>query len=70
MESCRCGELDYFFVYPEDYSQQQIEWVKGALSPRPHHPALEMIFVYLQQEGTLNLNFRGPYRAMEPLSTV
>ena len=27
VEALRRGELDYFFAYPEDYSQQSIEWV-------------------------------------------
>ena len=67
VESCRRGELDYFFAYPEDYSQQQIEWVKGAFDQRPHNPTFEVVFVYSQQGGTLDLNFRGPYRAVEPL---
>ena len=67
VEPFRRGELDYFFAYPEDYSQQQIEWVNGAFAQRPHNPAFEVIFVYSQQEGALDLNFRGPYRAVEPL---
>ena len=67
VEACRRGELDYFFAYPEDYSQQQIEWVKGAFGCRPHNPTFEVVFVYSQEEGTLDLNFRGPYRAVEPL---
>ena len=67
VESCRRGELDCFFAYPEDYSQQQIEWVKGAFDQRPHNPTFEVVFVYSQQEGTLDLNFRGPYRAVDPL---
>ena len=28
VEPFRRGELDYFFAYPEDYSQQSIEWVE------------------------------------------
>ena len=31
----RRGELDYFFSYPEDYSQQRIEWVNGEFDRRP-----------------------------------
>ncbi len=67
VESYRRRDLDYFFAYPEDYSQQQIEWVKGAFDQRPHNPTFEVVFVYSQQEGALDLNFRGPYRAVEPL---
>jgi len=67
VEPFRRGELDYFFAYPEDYSQQSIEWVDGEFVHRPHNPAFEVIFVYLQQEGSLDLNLRGTHKAVEPL---
>ena len=67
VESYRRGALDYFFAYPEDYSRQQIEWVDGAFGRRPHNPAFEVVFVYSREEGTLDLNFDGPYRSVEPL---
>ena len=67
MEPFRRGPLDYFFAYPEDYSQHSIEWVDGEFARRPHNPAFEVIYVYSQQEGSLDLNFRGPRRAVEPL---
>ena len=34
---------------------------------RPHNPAFEVIYVYSQKEGTLDLNFRGSNKAIEPL---
>jgi hypothetical protein len=34
---------------------------------RPHNPAFEVIYVYSQNEGSLDLNFRGSYKAIEPL---
>lgn len=67
VEPFRRGELDYFFAYPEDYSQQSIEWVDGQFGRRPHNPAFEVIYVYSQNDGLLDLNFRGSYRAIEPL---
>ena len=67
VESFRRGELDYFFAYPEDYSQQSIEWVNGEFDCRPHNPAFEVIYVYSQKEGSLDLNFRGSNKAIEPL---
>lgn len=67
VEPFRRGKLDYFFAYPEDYSQQSIEWVNGEFDRRPHNPAFEVIYVYSQQDGTLDLNFRGSYKAVEPL---
>lgn len=67
VEPYRRGELDYFFAYPEDYSQHAVEWVSGQFARRPHNPAFEVIYVYSQHEGSLDLNFRGSYKAIEPL---
>ena len=67
VEPVRCGALDYFFAYPEDYSQQSIEWVDGQFGQRPHHPAFEVVYVYSQAEGSLDLNFRGTRTAVQPL---
>ena len=70
IEPFRRGELDYFFAYPEDYSQQAVEWVNGEFGRRPHNPAFEVIYVYSQKDGTLDLNFRGSHKAIEPLQTM
>ncbi len=70
VEPFRRGDLDYFFAYPEDHSQQSIEWVNGKFDRRPHNPAFEVIFVYSQTEGSLDLNFRGSYKAVEPLQAM
>ncbi|MBN1548945.1 MAG: hypothetical protein JW902_20005 [Syntrophaceae bacterium] len=67
VEPLRRGDFDYYFAYPEDYSQQSIEWVDGEFDRRPHNPAFEVIYVYSQKEGSLDLNFRGSYKAIEPL---
>ena len=67
VEPFRRGELDYFFAYPEDYSQQAIEWVDGKFGRQPHNPAFEVIYVYSRKDGSLDLNFRGSYKAIEPL---
>jgi len=67
VEPFRRGNLDYYFAYPEDYSQQNIEWVDGEFDRRPHTPAFEIIYVYSQKEGSLDLNFRGSKKAVEPL---
>ena len=67
VEPFRRGELDYFFAYPEDYSQQSVEWVNGQFDRRPHNPAFEVIYVYSQKDGSLDLNYRGANKAVEPL---
>ena len=70
VEPFRRGDLDYFFAYPEDYSQQSPEWVNGQFGIRPHNPAFEVIFVYSQSEGSLDLHYRGSYKAIEPLQAM
>jgi hypothetical protein len=70
VEPFRRGELDYFFAYPEDYSQQSIEWVNGEFDRRPHNPAFEVIYVYSEKEGSLDLNIRGSKMAVEPLQGI
>lgn len=67
VEPFRRGDLDYFFAYPEDYSQRSIEWVGGQFKFRPHNPAFEIIFVYSEKEGTLDLHYQGDRKAVEPL---
>jgi hypothetical protein len=70
VEAFRRGELDYFFAYPEDYSQQSIEWVDNTFARRPHNPAFEVIYVYSENDGTLDLNCRGANKAVEPLQAM
>jgi len=41
--------------------------VNGEFGRRPHNPAFEIIYVYSEKEGSLDLNFRGTYKAIEPL---
>ncbi len=40
---------------------------RSSLRRRPHNPAFEVIYVYSQKDGTLDLNFRGTNKAIEPL---
>lgn len=70
VEPYRRGELDYFFCFPEDHSQQSPEWKDGEFSNRPHNPAFEIVFVYSQTEGKLDLNFKGSKKAVEPLESM
>lgn len=67
VEAYRRGERDYFFAFPEDHAHRSIEWVDGEFNPRPHNPAFEIVFVYHQAEGTLDLNFRGSRSAINAL---
>ena len=70
VEYYRRGELDYYFCFPEDFSSHSTEWVDGEFGRRPHHPAFQVVFVFSGNDGTLELNFRGPLRAIEPLQEM
>lgn len=70
VEVLRRGELDYFFAYPEDFSQHAIEWVNGQFGRRPHNPAFEVVYVYSREEGSLDVNCRGSHKAIEPLQRM
>lgn len=41
--------------------------MNGEFGRRPHNPAFEVIYVYSEKEGSLDLNFHGSYKAIEPL---
>ncbi len=70
VEPYRRGTLDYFFAFPEDYSQQEPEWVNDEFKSRPHTPAFEVIFIYSQQDGSLDIHYQGSYKAIQPLQTM
>lgn len=55
VEPYQRNQKEYFFAYPEDFAQTAIEWVGGTLKPQAHHPAFEVIFVYCEVEGSLDI---------------
>lgn len=55
VEPYRRNEKEYFFAYPEDFAQSGVEWVKNSLKTLAHHPAFEIIFVYCEKEGSLDI---------------
>jgi hypothetical protein len=55
VEPYRRYQKEYFFAYPEDFAQSGVEWVSNTLKTRAHHPAFEIIFVYSQEEGFLDI---------------
>jgi hypothetical protein len=64
------NELDYFFAYPEDYAQARVEWVGKEFQRRPHHPAFEIIFVYSQNDGTLDIYLTGDRKPVPDLQAI
>lgn len=55
VEPYRRNNREYFFAYPEDFAQSAVEWVGDTLKSQAHHPAFEIIFVYCEAEGSLDV---------------
>lgn len=55
VEPYRRHQREYFFAYPEDFAQSGVEWVGNTLKTLAHHPAFEIIFVYCEAEGSLDI---------------
>lgn len=66
----RRNDLDYFFAYPEDYTQASIEWDGPEFKRRAHRPAFEIIFVYSQKNGTLEVYLSGDRKPVPDLQTI
>ena len=66
----RRHDKEYFFAYPEDYAQSGIEWWQNELSNRARHPAFEIIFVYTQAEGSLDIYAPRNTKAVPKLQQI
>jgi hypothetical protein len=55
VEPYRRHDKEYFFAYPEDFSQSRVEWVRDTLTTRARHPAFEIIFVYCENQRSLDI---------------
>lgn len=55
VEPYRRNKKEYFFAYPEDFSQSSTVWESNILKTKAQHPAFEIIFVYSEEEGSLDI---------------
>ena len=70
IDTYRRNQKEYFFAYPEDFAQTTIEWVGGKLKNQAHRPAFEIIFVYCEAEGSLDIYAPKNTRAISDLQTL
>jgi hypothetical protein len=70
VECYRRDNLDYFFAYPEDYAQASIEWIDNEFERPPRNPAFEVIFVFSQTDGTLEVFLRGNKKPVPDLQKI
>ena len=70
VECYKRDRLDYFFAYPADYAQAEVVWMKDALQRRPRRPAFEIIFVYSQDDRTLDIFLSGDRKPIADLQSI
>ena len=70
VEYYRRRDLDYFFAYPEDYAQANIEWIHNEFNRRSHSPAFEVIFVYAEKKSTLDIYLRGQRKVVSQMQEI
>lgn len=70
VEPYRRNQKEYFFAYPEDFAQSAIEWVGSSLQNQARHPAFEIIFVYSQDEGMLDIYAPKNTKAIPKLQEI
>jgi hypothetical protein len=66
----RDGRL-YWFAYPEDHGQAPLGYDEDhQLLPRPHQPAFDLIFVFCQQDGSLDISVKGDKQTLHDLQRI
>jgi hypothetical protein len=59
--------LHFFHAFPEDFPDAPLAWSNTGLAPHPLRPAFEVVFVYHEVEGSLDVYFEGGWRTIERL---
>ncbi len=70
VEPYRRNLKEYFFAYPEDFAQSAIEWVDSSLQNQARHPAFEIIFVYSEADGSLDIYAPKNTKALPKLQEI
>ncbi len=70
VEVFRRHSKEYFHAYPEDYAQSGMEWKRNELSIRARHPVFEIIFVYCEAEGSLDIYAPKNTKAIPDLQKI
>lgn len=66
----RKGKKENFFAQLSDFGQADPEWEGDRLNPRARVPSFEIIFVYTQSEGSLDIHAPGNTKYVEDLQQI
>lgn len=59
IEHYKRGKRDYFYAFPEDFAKTNVEWTSDRLEDLPHTLAFEIIFVYCQEQASLDMHAKN-----------
>lgn len=66
----RKGNKENFFALLSDFGQAEQEWEGNTVNPRARVPSFEIIFVYTQSEGSLDIHAPGNTKYVEDLQQL
>lgn len=66
----RRHDKEYFFAYLSNFGQSDVEWAGNTLELRARLPTFEIIFVYTQSEGTLDIYALGNTKYINDLQKI
>ena len=61
------GGLHHFFAYPEDFPHSPLAWTTQGLGPHRHRPAFEVVFVFDDVAGWLDIYCESGKQTVEQL---
>ena len=70
IEIYRRDNRDYFFAYPEDYAKETLEWTGNRLQSHAAKQAYMIIFLYIKDEGTLDIHCKGITEQLNDLQAM
>lgn len=70
VEVYRKGNKENFFAHLSDFGQADPEWEGNKLNPRARLPSFEIIFVYTQSEGSLDIYAPGNTKYIDDLQQL
>lgn len=64
------GFLQYFFAYPEDFPASPLAWTAQGLSPNRYRPAFEVLFVFDDTAGWLDIYCEAGKQTVQQLHSL
>jgi len=70
VEYLKRDSLHHFFAYPEDFPQSPLAWTAQGLGPHHYRPAFEVVFVFDDSAGWLDIYCESGKETIEQLRSL